>query len=169
MTKQTTWLCAQRRLRSAWASAQSEQSIRCQHEKSLGHELSNKRTAKTDQTGRMSRLIWVVAWRTVTLLVLSCRGSIVYLPCRCLEIIMRSETSQKIPTYQTQQYICSKRERAMLRDWFNKISYPTHRIKWERNINAKKPNATQLESPVNSSVLVRRPLTNLKQIYKKII
>ena len=29
----------------------------------------------SDQTGRMPRLIWVFAWRTVTLLVLSCRGS----------------------------------------------------------------------------------------------
>ena len=32
----------------------------------------------SDQTGRMSRLIWVFAGRTVTLLVLSCRGSCVY-------------------------------------------------------------------------------------------
>ena len=29
MTKQTNWVCAQRRLRSAWASAQSDQSLRC--------------------------------------------------------------------------------------------------------------------------------------------
>ena len=29
MTKPTKWLCAQRRLRSAWASAQSDQSLRC--------------------------------------------------------------------------------------------------------------------------------------------
>ena len=29
-------LCAQRRLRSAWASAQSDQSLRCPHEESLG-------------------------------------------------------------------------------------------------------------------------------------
>ena len=33
------------------------------------------RTAKTDQTGRMPRLIWVFAGRTLILLVLSCRGS----------------------------------------------------------------------------------------------
>ena len=31
----------------------------------------------TDQTGRMPRLIWVFAWRIATLLVLSCRGSVV--------------------------------------------------------------------------------------------
>ena len=36
MTKQTKWLCAQRRLRSAWVSAQSDQSLRCPHEESLG-------------------------------------------------------------------------------------------------------------------------------------
>ena len=29
MTKPTKWLCAQRRLRSAWASTQSDQSLRC--------------------------------------------------------------------------------------------------------------------------------------------
>ena len=32
MTKPTMWLCAQRRLRSAWASAQSDQSLPCPHE-----------------------------------------------------------------------------------------------------------------------------------------
>ena len=36
MTKPTKWLCAQRRLRSAWASAQSDQSLRCPHEERLG-------------------------------------------------------------------------------------------------------------------------------------
>ena len=36
MTKPTKWLCAQRRLRSAWASAQSDQSLRCPYEEALG-------------------------------------------------------------------------------------------------------------------------------------
>ena len=36
MTKPTMWLCAQRRLRSALASAQSDQSLRCPHSESLG-------------------------------------------------------------------------------------------------------------------------------------
>ena len=36
MTKLTKWLCAQRRLSSASASAQSDQSLRCPHEESLG-------------------------------------------------------------------------------------------------------------------------------------
>ena len=39
--------CAQRRLRSAWASAQSDQSLRCPHEESLGPKLPIERTAKT--------------------------------------------------------------------------------------------------------------------------
>ena len=34
--KPTKWLCAQRRLRSAWASAQSDKSIRSPHEETLG-------------------------------------------------------------------------------------------------------------------------------------
>ena len=36
MTKPTKWMCAQQRLRSAWASAQSDQSLRCPHEEILG-------------------------------------------------------------------------------------------------------------------------------------
>ena len=36
MTKPAKWVCAQRRLRSAWASAQSDRSLRCPHEESLG-------------------------------------------------------------------------------------------------------------------------------------
>ena len=39
-------MCAQRRLRSAWASAQSDQSLRCPHEESLGPKLPIERTAK---------------------------------------------------------------------------------------------------------------------------
>ena len=35
-TKPTNDLCAQRRLRSSWASAQIDQSYRCPHEKNLG-------------------------------------------------------------------------------------------------------------------------------------
>ena len=36
MTKPTKWLCTQRRLISAWAFTQSDQSLRCPHEESLG-------------------------------------------------------------------------------------------------------------------------------------
>ena len=45
MTKPTKWLCAQRRLRSAWASAQSDQSRRCPHKKHwvLSYALSPQR------------------------------------------------------------------------------------------------------------------------------
>ena len=78
MTKQTMWLCAQRRLRSAWAFAQSDQSLRCLREESLGPQLPIDRTTKTDQTRRMPRLMWVFAGRTVILLVLSRGGSYDY-------------------------------------------------------------------------------------------
>ena len=47
MTKPTKWLCSQRKLRSAWASAQSDQSLHCPHEENLGAELPIERTAKT--------------------------------------------------------------------------------------------------------------------------
>ena len=36
MIKPTRWVCAQRWLRSAWASTQSDQCLRCPHEESLG-------------------------------------------------------------------------------------------------------------------------------------
>ena len=39
MTKPTKWVCAQRRLRSAWASAQSDHSLRCPHKETLGPQL----------------------------------------------------------------------------------------------------------------------------------
>ena len=56
--------CVQRRHRSACAFVQSDQSLRCPHEEKLGPQLSIERTAKcedSDQTGRVSRLIWVFA------------------------------------------------------------------------------------------------------------
>ena len=40
-------LCTQQRLRSAWASAQSDQSLRCPHEETLGPQLPTERTVKT--------------------------------------------------------------------------------------------------------------------------
>ena len=44
-------MCTQGRLRSPLASAQSDQSLCCPHEESLG-QLPNESTAKTDQTGQ---------------------------------------------------------------------------------------------------------------------
>ena len=43
----------------------------------------------SDQTARMPRLIWVFAGRTLTLLVLSCRGScmIIFVYCCCLPLL----------------------------------------------------------------------------------
>ena len=54
---QQNGMCVQRRLRSAWASALSDQSLLCAQwvvkDQSFLHE--------SDQTGRMPRLIWVFA------------------------------------------------------------------------------------------------------------
>ena len=75
MTKPTKWMCAQRRLRSAWASAQSDQSLLSAWRK-LGSLATHwAHSEDSDQTRRMPRLIRVFAGRTATLLVLSCRGS----------------------------------------------------------------------------------------------
>ena len=50
MTKLTKWLCAQRTLRSAWASAQSDQSFRWPHEEAwvLSYPLSAQRRLWSD-------------------------------------------------------------------------------------------------------------------------
>ena len=71
MTKPTKWLSVQRRLGSAWASAQSDQSLRCHHEETLDPQLPIERTAKT------LSLRWVFAGYTL-ILFLSCRGSIYF-------------------------------------------------------------------------------------------
>ena len=50
ITKPTKWLCVQRRLRSAWASAQSDQSLCCPHEETwvLSYPLSTQRRFRSD-------------------------------------------------------------------------------------------------------------------------
>ena len=51
-------MCAQQRLRSAWASAQSDQSLRCPHEESLGPLLPIERTVKTLTAQSDQSLSW---------------------------------------------------------------------------------------------------------------
>ena len=76
MTKPTKWVCTQRRLRSAWASAQSDQSLSlCAHWVAKDPSFLLAHSEDSDQTGRRPRLIWVFAGHTATLLVLLCRGS----------------------------------------------------------------------------------------------
>ena len=75
VTKPTKWVCAQQRLRSAWASAQSDQSSLCTQWVDKDSSFLHADSKDTDQTGQMPRLIWVFAGRTTTLLVLSRGGS----------------------------------------------------------------------------------------------
>ena len=60
------WLLVTRLLRLAWASDQSDQSLRCLHKANLDPWFPTETTSKTDQTARM---------RTLVLLILSCRDS----------------------------------------------------------------------------------------------
>ena len=67
---QQSGMCAQRRLRSTWISTQSDRSLRCPHEESLGPQLPIDRTAKTlpiNRTAktliRLPKLIRVLAGR----------------------------------------------------------------------------------------------------------
>ena len=69
MTKPTKWLCAQRRLRSAWASAQTDQSSLCAQwvakDPSFLHADSEDWSDWVNaQAGWMPRLIWIFAGRT---------------------------------------------------------------------------------------------------------
>ena len=78
MTKPTMWLYAQRRLCSAWASAQSDQSLRCAlsgvaKDPNFFHADSEDWLDWADVQADLSlRLMWVFAGRTLILLVLSC-------------------------------------------------------------------------------------------------
>ena len=73
MTKPTKWVCAKRRLRSAWHPP-SLIRVFAVHMNLATHWAHSE---DSDQTGWMPRLIWVFAVRTLILLVLSCRGSYV--------------------------------------------------------------------------------------------
>ena len=57
-------VCAQRRHRSAWASAQSDQSSLSTKWVAKDPSLLHADSEDSDQTGRMPRLIWVFAGRT---------------------------------------------------------------------------------------------------------
>ena len=75
MTKPTNWVCTQRRIRSVWASAQSDQSSLCAQWIAKDPRFLHVDSKDSEQTWRMPRLIWVFAGSTLTLLVLSCCGS----------------------------------------------------------------------------------------------
>ena len=64
MTKSTKWLCAQRRLRSTWASTQSDQSSLCAQWVGKDPSFLHMDSKDSDQTGRMPRMTWVFAGRT---------------------------------------------------------------------------------------------------------
>ena len=57
-------MCAQRRLKSACASAQSDQSLRYPHEDTLYSGYPKCTQWKSDQTARMRSLIWIFPGRT---------------------------------------------------------------------------------------------------------
>ena len=73
-TKPTKWVGAQRRLRSAWASAQSDQSLRCSHEDVvLSYPLSAQRRLWSDWADAQADLS--LRWAHSHFVVFSCRDS----------------------------------------------------------------------------------------------
>ena len=101
MTKPTMWLCAQRRLRSAWASTQSDKSSLCAQLVAKDPSFLHVDTEDSDQTGRMPRLNWVFAGRTLILLVFSCRGSYVN------ATLLQTSSQKHYPTYRSTLHLWS--------------------------------------------------------------
>ena len=72
-------MCAQRRLRSAWASAQSDQSLRWalnEYTVAKDQNFPHADSEDTDQTGWMPRLIWIFTGRTCHFVGFAMRGLI---------------------------------------------------------------------------------------------
>ena len=72
--KTSKLMCTQRRLRSAWASAQSDQSLLTAWRKIGSITTLWAHREDSDQTGRMPRLIWIFAGCTGHFVGLSCSG-----------------------------------------------------------------------------------------------
>ena len=104
MTKPTKWVCAQRRLGSAWASTQSDQSLLCTKWVANDPRFLHTGSEDSEQTGQMPRLIWVFAGRTLTSLVLSCHGSN-KLCCRFFKLEQIWASSCENGTYHTGEVI----------------------------------------------------------------
>ena len=77
-----TGMCAQRRLRSAWASAQADQSICCALYGKLKTQSFFFDSEDSDQTGRMPRLIWVFAKRTFHFVGFGVRWLVLFYPMK---------------------------------------------------------------------------------------
>ena len=60
-THTTNGMCTQQRLRSSWASSQSDQSLLCIHWVAKDPSFLHMDREDSDQTGQMPRLIWVSA------------------------------------------------------------------------------------------------------------
>ena len=85
MIKPTKLLCAQQRLRSAWASIQSESSL-CAEWVAKDPSFLHMDSEDSDQPGHLPSLIWVFAGRTTTLLVLLCRRSFLIFIWRLIKL-----------------------------------------------------------------------------------
>ena len=79
---QQTYMCAQRRLRSAWASAQSDKSSLCAYWVAKDRSFLHADSDDSDQTRRMPRLIWVFAGRTCHFVGFVTRRLKFYICCR---------------------------------------------------------------------------------------
>ena len=106
------WVCTQPRLRSAWASAQSDQSWLCAQWVAKDPRFLHADSGDSDQTGLMPRLIWVFAGCKLTLLVLSCRGSYVFM-----------ENWQKLSLLSNTLLICSSDFRVRSAYWFQVVRF----------------------------------------------
>ena len=121
MTKATKWLCA------------SEDSDQPGHLPSLirvfavhsmgssGPKLSSCGQRRLWSAGRMPRLIWVFAGRTVILLVLSCRGSYISLSHTHQNPTAMFKTAMSVPTYSIVRilfFVLKNKKQKVLSHWY---------------------------------------------------
>ena len=88
---QQNGMCAQRRLSSAWAFAQSDQSSLSAWRKLVSLATNWAHSESSDQTGRMPRLIWVFAGHTWHFIGFVTRRPILYLCHSLSELLAQNE------------------------------------------------------------------------------
>ena len=136
-------MCAQRRLRSTWASRPvwSESSL-CAQWVAKDPRFLHADSEDFDQTGRMPKLIWIFAGRTLILLVLSCRGSILFLLRILLLFQGRSKQLKRPPPPTTDWffYVGVGRGRFYEESWMKDALYVLFCNRWSKKISMANSN-----------------------------
>ena len=125
ITKPTKWLCAQQRLRSAWAPTQSDQSSLFAHVLAKDPRFLHADSKESDQTRRMPRLIWVFPGRTCHIV------GFIMRQLKCIPLFVTKAEVTKFYSFQslswqmknTTSQTCSEPDDGM---WFTAKEVPTY-------------------------------------------